>query len=459
MLSIITLALVTSVQTPRIHSVTDISHEFFFYMNGGFHRDYIGENGVDVRNWGALWKQDLENANLLVLSSGHTKLEYDRRSMARIRAFTQDGGGLVIISDQIGNEPISIQQVAKWFGAEFLPERAQQPLSADNTLAVDKVDFNGGGVLSLGLGWKTLVRDAAGKPVLARRKYGKGHVLIGIRGLFGIRIGASDPINVSLVKPLLLDLVKEKKVDPARPPKGQFAELSRQVGSLTVEFSEAMKPYADMIVKEYLKIKPHLVAVTGVEPAPGMISRLLLLPTAEGGLSTGERIGIGAWWGDYPKNRYAMIEMIGHEAGHSWVLPYAEPVWNEPIATYLGIQAGRRMGMPEADESLKRTIERARAKDPDFTAVDIKKPDAPTEVVSGKAFYIFEQLEAKYGPGAIAKYFREKRKTLKPGRSGYSLDDCVAVWSRAVGEDLFPWFRSLGISVSAELTDIPISTK
>ena len=457
MILMIVLALSAGAQAHRIHSVTDISHEFTFYMDGRFHSQYIGENGVDVRNWGSLWKQDLSNANLLVLSSGQTRVEYDDRSIAHVRAFAQGGGGVVILSDQTGTEPVTIQKLAKVFGAEFLAERAQQPLSADDTPKPDKVEFYGGGVLKLGPGWRTLVRDAAGKPVLARRSYGKGQVLVGIRGLFGNRPDATDPINASWVKPLLLELSNGKRVDPAMPPQGQFAELTRQVGPLTVEFSEGMKPFADMITKEYLEVRPHLVELTGVEPSPGMIARLLLLPTGGGGFSSGERIAIGAWWGDYPKNRYPMIELIGHEAGHSWVLPYAEPVWNEPIATYLGILVGKRMGMPEAEDTLKKAIERARAKDPDFTAVDIKKPDAPNEVVWGKTFYIFEQLEAKFGPGAMAKYFREKRRVLKPGRTGYSLDDCVAVWSRALGENLFPWFRSLGISVSAEATDIAVS--
>ncbi len=34
------------------------------------------------------------------------------------------------------------------------------------------------------------------------------------------------------------------------------------------------------------------------------------------------------------------------------------------------------------------------------------------------------------------------------------MDDCVAVWSRAVGEDLFGWFRSLAFDVSAERTNL-----
>lgn len=56
---------------PRIHSISDISHEFTFYMDGRFFTQYVGEGGgADARNWGTLWKLDLDNANLLVLSSG-----------------------------------------------------------------------------------------------------------------------------------------------------------------------------------------------------------------------------------------------------------------------------------------------------------------------------------------------------------------------------------------------------
>ena len=68
---------------------------------------------------------------------------------------------------------------------------------------------------------------------------------------------------------------------------------------------------------------------------------------------------------------------------------------------------------------------------------------------------MFEQLEEQHGPGALAKYFKTKRSVLKPGRKGYSMDDCVAVWSLAVDEDLFPWFRSLAFDVDRARTDLP----
>jgi hypothetical protein len=244
--------------------------------------------------------------------------------------------------------------------------------------------------------------------------------------------------------------VQAKDVDKTKGQHGQWAELTKQLGPLTLEFNEGTMPFAEAIANEYILVRPHLVAITGVEPSPGMIKNLLILPTGGGGFSSGQRIAIGAFWGNYPEKRYPMVELISHEAGHSWVLPYAEPLWNEPIATYLGIKVGQRLGMPEADATLARAIANARKLDPDLNEIDPLAEDAPRNLIWGKSYYVFEQLEEKYGPGAMAKYFQAKRKLLKEGgaRNSYTMDECVAVWSAAVGEDLVPWFQSLGFSVT-----------
>lgn len=438
-----------------VHCVSDISHEFTFYMDGRFHRQYLEGVGADARNWGSLHKLDLDNVNLLVIAAGETRVPFSAKTVAHLERYVREGGTLALLGNK-GAGDLPLQTVATPFGASFENIAAQTPLKTASGFGADPIAFTGGGTLTLQGNWKPLIEDAAGKPVLARRDVGRGHVLVGIRGLFGQRPDASDPINAAWVRPLLVGLASTKRIDPSRPPQGQFAELSRQVGPLTLEYHEGTERLADDIAKEYAVVRPLLVEITGVEPAPGMITRMLMLPTGGGGFSSGERIAIGAWWGDYPTHRYPMIELIGHEAGHSWVLPYPEPVWNEPIATYLGIQVGKRLGLPEAQQTLERAIANARKEDPEMNKVDIGAPGAPNAVVWGKTYYVFEELERKYGPGVLADYFRTKRAILKPGRKGYSLDDCVAVWSRAVGEDLFPWFRSLGISVEASKTDIPI---
>ncbi len=185
-----------------------------------------------------------------------------------------------------------------------------------------------------------------------------------------------------------------------------------------------------------------------------MIQRMLILPTGGGGFSSGVKIAIGAWWGNYPEKRYPMVELIAHEAGHSWVLPHAEPIWNEPIATWLGIKVGQRLGMPEADEKLGRQIAKARRYDPDLTEVDPQSDGVHRDLVWGKSYFVFEELERNHGPGALQKYFAAKRSLIDRDRDDYTMDDCVAVWSRGIGEDLFPWFRSLGFDVDPERTDL-----
>jgi hypothetical protein len=40
-----------------------------------------------------------------------------------------------------------------------------------------------------------------------------------------------------------------------------------------------------------------------------------------------------------------------------------------------------------------------------------------------------------------------KRALVPDDHKKYTMNDCVAVWSKAVDNDLFPWFQSLGFSV------------
>jgi hypothetical protein len=438
---------------PVVHSVCDISQEFTFYMDGRFHRQYLAEVGRDARTWGALAELDLDNVNLLVLVGGDVRLPYEPAAIAHVAGYVEDGGTLLLMAD--GGDPMPPgAAVAARFGVRLTTTTGTAPARGVGELDGRDISFRGGRTLELGDGWTPLVVDAADRPLLAAARRGAGHVLIGSRGLFGQRPDASDPINADWVTPMLVERAKDRPIDASRPHRSTPAEGSRQVGPLTLEFHRGTEQFADAIHAVYDEVRPHLVAITGVEPSPGMISSMLILPTGGGGFSSGQRIAIGAWWGDFPERRYPMVELIAHEAGHSWVLPHPEPLWNEPIATYLGIAVGRRLGLPEADATLVRQIERARRLDPDLTSIDPLAEDAPRDLIWGKSYFVFEELERMHGPGAMAKYFRAKRAMVPAERPGYSMDDCVAVWSRAVDADLFPWFRSLGFDVARDRTDL-----
>jgi len=443
---------------PTVHSVSDISQQFTFYMDGRFHRQYLAEDGRDFRNWGTLHKADLSNVNLLILTAGDAHVPYADDSIRHVMRFVRGGGTLLFMGD--GRDPMPPgQAVVEAFDARLTTDRATAPLRGEGELEAAEITCRGGTILDLGRRWTPLVVDASDRPVLATRRFGKGHVIVGSRGLFGSRPDASDPINAAWITPMLVTRADDKPIDPNRRVPPMPAELAREFGPLTVEFHEGTEPYAEAIHEVFEEVRPHLVELTGVEPSPGMIRSMLILPTGGGGFSSGNRIAIGAWWGNYPEKRYPMVELIAHESGHSWVLPHPEPLWNEPIATWLGIKTGQRMGFPEADETLARQIAKARRHDPDLTQVNPLAEDAHRDVVWGKSYFVFEELERKHGPQAMGKYFQTKRAILEPGRRGYSMDDCVAVWSRAVGEDLFPWFQSLAFDVDPSRTDIPVASR
>ncbi|MEY2747594.1 MAG: hypothetical protein RL112_2636, partial [Planctomycetota bacterium] len=248
-----------------VHSISDISQEFTFYMDGRFHAQYLKDVGRDERNWGSLHRLNLSNANLLVLSEGDPHVPYGEASIAHVERFVDGGGTILLMAD--GGEALPPgAAVAARFGARLDARRAATP----PRFAVDKpngprIDYRGGRSFEIGLDWTPIVVDAHGEPLLAKRRHGKGWFLLGSRGLFGHQPDAKDPINAAWVTPLLVELAAAKPIDPRKPHRGAFAEHARAVGPLTLEYTDGTQPYADSIAKEYDLVRPHLVALTGVE--------------------------------------------------------------------------------------------------------------------------------------------------------------------------------------------------
>jgi len=448
----------------KIHSVTDISHEFTFYFDGRFAGNYIvSSGGVDARNWGTLHKYDFSNINLLVLQSGATPCPYTPEDIAAVRGFLDEGGGVVVLGDYTTfRDEIEYQlnALADAFGAEFVETPAVEPLTAAPALGAETMETYGGRIIELREPdeWEILVSDAEDRVVMARRPIGKGKLLLVSRALSGHQPDAKDPINAEWWQPLLLDLSSGKEIDPARPPSAAMPENATDREGLRVQCSDYLQYCADAIFEIYDECRPVMEEMLGVPPSEGMLANLLLLATGGGGFSGGRTIGLGVWWGGFPEEHYGMIELIGHEGTHSWVLPFAEPMWNEPIATYVGALLAGRLGLTEqCDATIKRIIDGGKQHDPDMTKFDIARgTDVPNAVHWGKAVWILEELRREK-PDLLARYFRAKRRLADPAKlDAYTPDDCVAVLSVAMERDLFPWFRSLGISVSQDDTSIPI---
>lgn len=449
----------------KVHAVTDIAHEFSFYGDHRFHSQYLPD-GKGVTNWCSLFNFDFSNANLLILLSCDDRIGYLPQDVETIKAFLNSGGGVVLLG---GHQGKSQAALAQKLGAEF-SEGAQMPMRMVKPQdGMTEVEGNGGSWLKLGKAadWDVVVEDAAGKPVLARTKYGKGNLLVGARGLAGSNPNASDSINYKMWRPLLRSIASGKQVDPLKPFNGRGIgdlEYKDKHETFMLSYNDYLKPFAQAMVDISKRCLPVIENRMGVPLSKGMGSEISLLATGGGGFSSGTVIALAVWWGDFPEKEDSMIEFITHESVHSWVLPYPE-VWNEPIATYVGNLVMMDMGhQEEAMRRIDGQIAAARRHDPqmnryglDGTAIDgsaALSDGAARDMHWGKTYWVFEQLRKDY-PDIVARYFKTKRtmltdKTIKQ----YDINNTVAVMSAAVGKDLFPWFRKQGIQVDKSLAEV-----
>lgn len=464
LLAVFTVGLVFGAESaPRIHAVSDIGHQFSFYADGRFHTQYL-PGQPRAMSWGALYNYDFSNANLLLLLGCDAKVKYVPKDIKTIGGFMKSGGGVVLLGSG-GENPQN--KLAGRFGVTF-KGAAKKPLKAVSDEIVGEIEGRGSWMeFKSPKRWEVLIADADGKPVLARKKSGKGILLAGARGLAGSNPNAKDNINAVWWKPLLVKAAAGKKVDAKKGIHSRGLgelEYKDELGSITLTYSEYLKPYADAMSDIYTRTKPVMRERMGVPLSDGMAGSIGLLATGGGGFSSGRMLGLAVFWGGFPDREDGMIEFITHETVHSWVLPFAE-VWNEPIATYVGDLVMCDMGFAEEGmRRIKSNIDNAKKLDPTMKVYDLSgKSMSGAEPITGgnirtihwgKTFWIFEELR-KENPDVLGDYFMAKRRLAKPGAiKKYGMNETVAVMSAAMGKDMFGWFREHGMDVDREKSEI-----
>lgn len=450
-----------------VHAVTDLSHEFTFYADNRFHQQYL-KTHKGVTNWCNLWNFNLENANLLILPGCDNRINYVTEDVNLISDFLKDGGGVLIFGSK---EATSQNMLLGEFGAAFR-DKASTPLKAARRLGVSYVEGENISAISLDDPgqWEVLVSDVADKPVMARRKYGKGTLLVSARQLAGSNPNASDSINKEIWKPILEEIAAGKEVSPDTEFRGSGIEnLENKVdhGSFILSYNDYLSPFANLMADIYNRSLPFIENRMGVPLSLGMASHVTLLATGGGGFSSGTVVALAVWWGGFPEKEDSMIEFLTHESVHSWVLPFPE-VWNEPIATYVGNLVMMDMGHEaEAVRRISSTIERASKIDPAMTNYDLagNVSGSGRELESweknnihwGKSYWILEQMR-KENPDFLSAYFKIKREYSQKGViKSYDINNTVAVLSLAMRRDLFAWFNSIGVPAYKDLADIELS--
>jgi len=447
-----------------IHAVTDLSHEFTFYADNRFHQQYLPTH-KGVMNWCNLHNFDLSNTNLLLLLACDNRINYCEKDKAVIKQFLKDGGGVVICGSHSAK---SQNELLANYGVKFT-KPAGYPLKANGDYSQKAIEGKGNSIASLKehAKWDVIVEDAYQAPVMARRKIGKGTLLVASRNLAGNHPSASDSINRHLWKPILEEVASGKTIDPTQAHHSRGIdqlEYNDDHGTFKLSYNDNLRPYADKMVDLYKRSLPYIEKRMGVSLSPGMASQITLLATGGGGFSSGHTVALAVWWGGFPDKEDSMIEFMTHEAVHSWVLPFPE-VWNEPIATYVGNLVMMDMGHEEeAIKRIQNTINRAYRHDPSMKQYDInghltgngKELDksAKNDMHWGKTYWLFEELRKK-NPDFLADYFRLKRQLATPAKiSQYDMNNTVAVLSMAMRHDLFELFTANGMPVDESKAEI-----
>lgn len=443
-----------------VHAVADLAHEFTFYADHRFDRQYLPEQRGET-NWCNLYNFDFSNTNLLILLGCDDRIEYTDKDLATINSFLKSGGGVVVLASEKSK---SQNKLLKNFGVEFTAE-ATHPIMASPKISQEPIEGKGGSTMSFDnvKNWDVLISDVNQKALMARRKVGKGNLLVSSRSLSGSNPNASDSINKDIWKPLLIEIASGKVIDPFKEFKSlgiDDLEYNDDHGTFKLSYNDYLKPSAEAMVDVYKRSMPYVEKRMGVPLSPGMASQVTLLATGGGGFSSGTVVALAVWWGGFPDREDGMIEFLTHEAVHSWVLPFAE-VWNEPIATYVGNLVMMDMGYEEeALRRIKRTIERASKLDPTMKQYDLRgnltgdgkelNRSEKNNIHWGKSYWVLEQLR-KENPTIVADYFKLKRQYAKPDLiSKYDINNTVALLSKAMGRDLFEWFNEHGIPANQD---------
>ena len=127
-----------------VHAVSDLGHEFTFYADGRFHKQYLPGQPA-VMSWGSLWNFDFSNANLLVLLGCDAHLKYVPEDIKAITNFLQQGGGVVLLGSarDKGQNALALN-----FGCEFV-KAGRNPLKAASPVITGEI-AGGGDTLTIG---------------------------------------------------------------------------------------------------------------------------------------------------------------------------------------------------------------------------------------------------------------------------------------------------------------------
>ncbi|MEO2003920.1 MAG: hypothetical protein ABGY41_07450 [Candidatus Poribacteria bacterium] len=395
---------------------------------------------------------------------------YLPEEIAAVRAFVEQGGGLVMIGGGRPSEEAAerwpLNAVAAEFGARFTHRRATVRTPVDDiAAALSPPPDADAGVVQVSDAWESLLGD--GDSVVARREFGKGRVLV-IADLEMLKwTGVPDAkVNADFLR-FALDWVTATAVPAggsrALPREAWgggaiYPELEASVGQVTVFYARNQPDWMLGVIRDDMPDVQRKIE-SWLPSAPSDEGMHLILSAGAGGgwavnIYTPKEVGIIAL------DTEAILSIFAHELAHT--MDEGPPGADGKIGgrmpwPYSEAHAGWFQGKVEA----LRTRERG-GHDPNLTLNDdpghntvdlaaLENHGPDNAIAWRKLWWVWQKMDDRYGPTWYARWLwvKNTRWGATPEKA-LSWTDLVEDMSIAVGEDLFPFFRAIGTTLDRE---------
>lgn len=387
---------------------------------------------------------------------------YTPAEQAALDKFVKDGGGVLIFggrpADQTAADAWSLNQMLARFGAACTPT-----VETSGTVKA--------AALKLSADWEVLAKGDSGQPIRARRAWGKGRIVLAESNA-PFNAGGNDKPDVAAAKRALLretvTWLAAGKAPVAGDGKlphiggvGIYPELQKRAGSVMVYYADNQPPSVRQLIDRDLERAAKQVLAWFPTKLAAEPYTIVLCAGGGGGWAINPRPKAAAVIEYEP---LSILGVFGHEMAHTMTGPangQGKVCGNIPIGNQGESQAGWFQGKLSALFSGETNVANRNCNS--YLEAERKagrKQDLATEYeteaarkVFGygnqwtKMWYAWQKIEDRYGPTWYPRWYwvRSERWAHEPGHQE-TWDECIETMSIAVGEDLFPFWRSLGTS-------------
>ena len=422
----------------------------------------------------------LKNYDVLTICS-NTLLKYTDAELRLIQEFVENGGGLLLASSTSRFErdvrksvsELGVNHVAALFGTRFLPlpegrgelDTDANPLrgyTKKNLRLTDHEVVDGLGIDDLGLthcgildipadGNVFLEHSETGEPVGTCLHFGSGRILLINTQLFQTE---KHPVSQKFIDWLGINRVSFATGNQAIPDEIPIEEQVKQDGKIKIFYTHFVEDlvdtcmaYAKKLAKEMLAKFPEGEKIEWeIDLTPSCVHEY------DVGWTNASVMTIGACVSP-ARLAYSLgveaSELLAHKTLFGKVtelifdgegLPFFFGIWAMEL---LGFETEAAEMLAEAEQQFR---ENAQAEEP----IDIARV---YEQRYRKPIWILKALLEKYGDDLfvrLAEVLSEKPSDTEknmPDTTFSSVDRLIYYLSRAIGEDLFPWFEEIGTTV------------